>query len=60
MVSLDLPNTFHTRGFYERVGLLYHQIQNTPVRTIVWKRENDGTFRVDWGKTMAGGTKVAR
>jgi hypothetical protein len=53
MVSLDLPNTFHTRGFYERVGLLYHHIQDTPVRTIVWHKESDGTYRVDWGKTMA-------
>ncbi len=60
MVSLDFPNTFHTRGFYERVGLLYHQIQNTPVRTIVWKRDSDGTYRVDWGKTMSRGDKVAR
>ncbi len=60
MVSLDLPNTFHTRGFYERVGLLYHQIQNTPVRPIVWKKDDDGTYRVDWGKTMARGERVAK
>jgi hypothetical protein len=53
MVSLDLPNTYHTRGFYERVGLLYHHIQNTPVRTIVWQQEANGSYRVDWKKTMA-------
>ena len=55
VVALNLPNTFHTRGFYERVGLLYHHIQNTPVRTIAWKRKYDGTYTVDWGRTMAGG-----
>ncbi len=54
MVGLGFPNTFHTRGFYERVGLLYHHIQNTPVRHIAWKRMADGTYSVDWGRTMAG------
>ncbi|MBU6454841.1 MAG: hypothetical protein KGS72_23940 [Cyanobacteria bacterium REEB67] len=53
MVSLDLPETYHTRGFYERVGLLYHHIQNTPVRKIVWKENRNGTYQVDWAKTMA-------
>lgn len=52
MVSLDLPNTFHTRGFYERVALLYHHVQNTPVRRIVWSQQSDGTFLVDWAATM--------
>ena len=56
MVSLELPNTYHTRGFYQRVGLLYHHIQNTPVRTIVWLQESNGTYRVDWAKTMAPST----
>jgi len=49
---LTMPNTFHTRGFYERVGLLYHHIQDTPVRKIIWQKNADGTYRVDWAKTM--------
>ena len=53
IVSLGLPNSFHTRGFYERTGLLYHHIQDTPVRNIVWVKQKNGTFRVDWTKTMA-------
>jgi hypothetical protein len=57
MVGLNFPNTFHTRGFYERVGLLYHHIQNTPVRSIAWKKMADGTYSVDWGRTMAGRRK---
>lgn len=52
MVSLNLPNTFHTRGFYERVGVLYHHVQNTPIRRIVWSQQSDGTFIVDWAATM--------
>jgi hypothetical protein len=55
MVLLDLPNTFHTRGFYERSGLLYHHVQGTPVRPIVWIKQANGTFTVDWAKTMRGG-----
>lgn len=53
IVSMDLPESFHTRGFYDRVGVLYHHIQNTPVRKIVWRPQRDGTFLVDWARTMA-------
>lgn len=52
VVKFDLPNTFHTRGFYERAGLLYHQAQGSPVRQIVWIPQSGGTFSVDWAKTM--------
>lgn len=54
MVQLDFPNTFHTRGFYDRVGLLYHHIQNTPIRRIVWQEHRDGSHSIDWGRTMKG------
>lgn len=57
MVSLNLPNTFHTRGFYDRVGLLYHHIQNTPIRPIVWTQHADGSHSIDWGRTMKGTPK---
>ncbi len=52
VVSLELPNTFHTRGFYERTALLYHHLQNTPVRPIVWQQQKNGTYLVDWARTM--------
>lgn len=52
VVSLDMPNTFHTRGFYERVGELYHHVQNTPAKKIVWQAFTNGTYGVDWAKTM--------
>jgi len=53
VVSLELPNTFHTRGFFERVALLYHHVQNTPVKEIIWQSFSDGTYGVNWAKTMA-------
>jgi hypothetical protein len=52
MVSLELPDTFHTRGFYERTALIYHHIQGTPVRRIVWQSQSNGTYSVDWAGTM--------
>lgn len=52
VVSLDFPNTFHTRGFYERAGLLYHHVRGTPRRRLVWTEQTDGTFRINWPETM--------
>lgn len=54
VVHLELPNTYHTRGFYERAGLLYHHVRNTPVRQIVWSRLGDGRFYINWPATMRG------
>ena len=53
-VHFGFPNTFHTRGFYERAGLLYHHVRGTPKRTLVWDRQKDGTLRINWPKTMRG------
>lgn len=56
VVYFDLPNTFHTRGFYERAGLLYHHVRGTPVRPLVWDKLNNGSFRINWPKTMRSAT----
>ncbi|HEY9680681.1 MAG TPA: hypothetical protein V6C89_02530 [Drouetiella sp.] len=53
IASLSMPNSFHTRGFYARTGLLYHHLQNSPIRPIVWVAQKNGTYKVDWGKTMS-------
>lgn len=55
IVYFDFPNTFHTRGFYERSGLLYHHIRGTPVRKLVWDRLRSGSYRINWPQTMRGG-----
>jgi hypothetical protein len=52
VVSLGLPNTFHTRGFYERAGALYHHVRGTPARLLVWVELPNGTFRINWAETM--------
>lgn len=44
----------HTRGFYERVAVLYHHARATPVKPIVWRRTPGGLWRVDWGRMRRG------
>lgn len=55
VVSMDMPNTFHTKGFYERAGLLYHHVRGTPPRKLVWDEQKNSTFRINWPATMRGG-----
>lgn len=50
MVQLDFPETYHTRGFYERTAAIYHHIQNTPLKRIAWREQKDGTYAVDWSQ----------
>jgi hypothetical protein len=52
VVGLELPNTYHTRGFYERAGLLYHHVRGTPMRPLVWTEQTGGTYRINWSETM--------
>ncbi|MGD9683700.1 MAG: hypothetical protein AB7W16_21250 [Candidatus Obscuribacterales bacterium] len=54
MVGLDLPNTYHTRGFYIRAGLLYHHMRGTPVRPLVFDELKGGLFAINWPRTMKG------
>ena len=52
--GLGFPRSPHTRGFYERAGLLYHHIRNTPIRQLVWTPHSNGTFSINWPATMRG------
>jgi hypothetical protein len=54
LVCFDMPNTYHTRGFYERAGELYHHVRGTPVRPLYWDKQKDGTYRINWPQTMRG------
>ena len=54
VVGLELPNTYHTRGFYERAGLLYHHMRGTPIRPLVWDELRGGLYSINWPKTMQG------
>ena len=46
--QLGFPNTFHTRGFYQRTAILYHHCKGTPFRPLVWHRMPNGRWRIDW------------
>jgi hypothetical protein len=54
VVYLGFPNTYHTRGFYERIAVLYHHVRATPFRRLVWDELADGIFRINWPQTMRG------
>jgi hypothetical protein len=57
VVHFDLPHTYHTRGFYERAGLLYHHAKGTPPRPLVWDAQSNGTYRINWPLTMRGAAR---
>jgi hypothetical protein len=59
VVEMEMPHTYHTRGFYERAGLLYHHVRGTPVRALHWDELSDGTYKINWPQTMRG-AKVLR
>jgi hypothetical protein len=54
VVCWGFPNTYHTRGFFERAAVLYHHMGQTPPRRLVWDKQSDGTFRINWPRTMRG------
>ena len=54
VVHFDFDNTYHTRGFYERAGLLYSHARGVPNRVLVWTRQKNGVLRINWPATMKG------
>jgi len=54
VVHFQFANTFHTRGFYERAGLLYSHARAVPNRVLVWTRQKNGVLRINWPATMKG------
>lgn len=47
-------DSYHTRGFYERVAALYHHARNTPRKPLVWAPMGPGCWRIDWRRTRLG------
>ena len=45
------PDSWHTRGFYERVAALYHHARGTPAKKLFWVRMSGGRWRIDWPRT---------
>ena len=48
--GLGLPNTYHTRGFYERTAVFYHCSRGTPLRRLVWRSVPRNRWMIDWAK----------
>ena len=44
-------DSWHTRGFYERTGALYHHAKGTPRKRIVWMPVRGRRFRINWSRT---------
>jgi hypothetical protein len=53
--KFGFPDSWHTRGFYERAGVLYHHARGTPPKRLFWTRAPGGRFRIDWPRTNRGG-----
>jgi|SRR5579872_1268732 len=47
-------DSWHTRGFYERAGALYHYARGTPPKKLFWVPVTGGRWRIDWQRTNRG------
>jgi len=45
------PDSWHTRGFYERTATLYHHARGTPQKKLVWIPLGSSRWRIDWQGT---------
>ncbi len=51
------PQSWHTRGFYERTAALYHHARGTPVKRLFWVRAPGERWRIDWPRTNRSNDK---
>jgi hypothetical protein len=50
----QFPDSWHTRGFYERAAALYHYARGTPHKRLFWAPRSGGRWRIDWPRTHRG------
>jgi hypothetical protein len=50
----NFPDSWHTRGFYERAAALYHYARGTPPKRLYWALTSSGRWRIDWSRTNRG------
>jgi len=48
------PDSWHTRGFYERAGALYHGARWTPPKRLFWTPVPGDRWRIKWPRTNRG------
>jgi hypothetical protein len=49
--KFGFPDSWHTRGFFERAAALYHHARGTPQKHLFWVPISNGRWRIDWPKT---------
>jgi hypothetical protein len=52
--KFGFPDSWHTRGFYERAAALYHHARGTPLKKLFWIPMTRGRWRIDWQRTNRG------
>jgi hypothetical protein len=52
--KFGLADSWHTRGFYERAGVLYHHAMGTPLKKLLWVPVIRERWRIDWQRTNRG------
>jgi hypothetical protein len=52
--KFGFKDSWHTRGFYERAGVLYHLARGTPFKKLFWVPVAGGRWRIDWQRTNRG------
>jgi hypothetical protein len=49
--QFKFPDSWHTRGFYERAAALYHFAKDTTPKKLFWVPVSGGRWRIDWPRT---------
>jgi len=52
--KFGFPDSWHTRGFYERAAALYHNARGTPPKRLLWATVAGGRWQIDWSRTNRG------
>ena len=52
------PDSWHTRGFYERAAALYHHARGTPRKKLFWIPVSRERWRIDWPRTNRGQIEI--
>jgi hypothetical protein len=52
-------DSWHSRGFYEMAGVLYHYARGTPLKKLFWVPLAGGRWRIDWQRTNRSGNTNA-
>jgi hypothetical protein len=52
--KFGFPDSWHTRGFYQRAAVLYHYARGTPLKKLFWVPTSRERWRIDWQRTNKG------